>query len=130
MAGKDFLQCGLSFSAAEEVEFAIGLLIFGFKILGIVNDEVTPSKVEGFLHSRRVASNGLLFRVELDVSKTPRSPITMSVYWERKKKLNKRKQCEKNYTRSLTALTSPYCAKSSSISSFVALHGKFPTNKM
>ena len=43
--------------------------------------------------------------------------------------MNNRKQCRRNYSRSLTLVTSPNCAKSSCNSSFVELHGKFPTNK-
>ena len=48
-------------------------------VFGIIDDEVAASKIEWFLHSRREASDGLLFRGKLDVSKTPRSPIVMSV---------------------------------------------------
>ena len=48
-------------------------------VLGIIDDEVAASKIEWFLHSRREASDGLLFRGKLNVSKTPRSPIVMSV---------------------------------------------------
>lgn len=80
MGRENVLQCRLSLRAAQKVKAAIRLEVRGFAdVLGIVDDEVTSTKVDWFLRCGCKASNRLLLFHEFDVSKSSRSPIPMSV---------------------------------------------------